>query len=67
MVNFYTWSHGLHFYFTVSSKISSRSHMYAVKTSHVLNSMENVRKVPFKVDTENNLLISQDKSCNFET
>lgn len=41
--------------------------MYAVKTSHVLNSMENVRKVLFKVDTENNLLISQDKSCNFET
>lgn len=41
--------------------------MYAVKTSHVLNSMENVRKVPFKVDTENNLLISQDKSCDFET
>lgn len=42
-----------------------------IEPSHVLNfelnSMENVRKVPFKVDTENNLLISQDKSCNFET
>lgn len=55
----------------MGSKISSRSHMYAVKTSHVLNfvlnSMENVGKVPFKVDTENNLLISPDKSCDFET